>query len=146
MQVNTYINNVPSINFCSLPLTNFTIFCKTTRGGGATAKLIMDFTQVANHFNKLAIDKDMQNGLYLRTVMLFYAYCKLAPENRTVQNATDFLYNSFDTERPNSSSMSRNNAVLVKLGLITLRETENDARSKIVAITLMGEKYKKLFK
>jgi DNA-binding MarR family transcriptional regulator len=42
--------------------------------------------------------------------------------------------------------MSRNNAVLVKLGLITLRETENDARSKIVAITLMGEKYKKLFK
>ena len=120
-------------------------FCKKTWGGGV-GRLMMNFTEIANEFNKLAQDKGMQNGIYLRTIMLFYAYCRLAPEGRTVQNATDFLYNSFDTERPNSASMSRNNAVLVKLGLITLRETEDDARSKKVMITLLGEKYKKLFK
>lgn len=146
MQVNTYRNNVPLVNNCCLLPTNFTIFnsCKITWGG--VAKLMMNFTEIANDFNKLAQDKGMQNGIYLRTIMLFYAYCRLAPEGRTVQNATDFLYNSFDTERPNSASMSRNNAVLVKLGLITLRETEDDARSKKVMITLLGEKYKKLFK
>ena len=146
MQVNTYRNNVPLVNNYCLPPTNFTIFnsCKITWEG--VGRLMMNFTEIANEFNKLAQDKGMQNGIYLRTIMLFYAYCRLAPEGRTVQNATDFLYNSFDTERPNSASMSRNNAVLVKLGLITLRETEDDARSKKVMITLLGEKYKKLFK
>ena len=148
MQVNTYRNNVLLVNSYCLPPTNFTILnsCKITWGGGGFGKLMMNFTEIANEFNKLAQDKGMQNGIYLRTIMLFYAYCRLAPEGRTVQNATDFLYNSFDTERPNSASMSRNNAVLVKLGLITLRETEDDARSKKVMITLLGEKYKKLFK
>jgi hypothetical protein len=146
MQVTTFRNNVNLINSLSLPPIKFTILniCKNTWGG--VANLIMLFTEISNDFNKLAQDKGMQNGLYLRTIMLFYAYCKLAPEGRTVQNATEFLHNSFDMDRPNSASMSRNNAVLVKLGLINLRETEDDARSKKVTITLLGEKFKKLFK
>jgi DNA-binding MarR family transcriptional regulator len=106
----------------------------------------MNFKEIANDFNKLAQDKKMQNGVYLRTIMLFYAYCKLIPEKCTVQNATEYLRTSFDIDKPNSASMSRNNAVLIKLGLIILRKNEDDDRSKEAILTPLGEKYKRLFK
>lgn len=108
-------------------------------------KIGMNFEELSAKFNKLATDKKFGNGIYLKTIMLFYVYCKLPQDKRTVVNATEEMYRVFGMKRPNSASMSRNNSVLFELGLINLRNSSEDGREKYVTLTMLGEKYKQLF-
>jgi len=59
-----------------------------------------------------------------------------------VNNKFNLLYGN----KLNSASLSRNNAVLTKLGLIKLVEDPKDARAKIVELTPVGEKFAKLMR
>ena len=78
------------------------------------------FGEVASKFNRLGENKaGMNNGLFLSSVMLFEAICRTS-ENKTldlsVGNARQKYLELFG-EQLNSASLSRHNAVLVKLGL-----------------------------
>ena len=103
-----------------------------------------NFGEVASRFYKLGRNKDIGNGLYLKTLMLFHAMCHLKQNELSVENANKKhgqLYGEF----LNSASLSRNNAVLVKLGLIKLHESETDRRMKSIMFTIAGTKFKSMF-
>lgn len=102
------------------------------------------FGEIASKFSKLGDNKKIGNGLYLHTLMLFHSICHLNSDEMTVENANKKhaeLYGEF----LNSASMSRNNQVLVKLGLIKLHESVEDRRHKSLLLTTVGHKYKSLF-
>ena len=102
------------------------------------------FGEIASKFNKLGENKKVGNGLYLQTLMLFHAMCHLKSDELSVENANKKhgqLYGEF----LNSASLSRNNAVLVKLGLIKLHESETDRRMKSIMFTIAGTKFKSMF-
>ena len=70
--------------------------------------------------------------------------CHLKSDELSVENANKKhgqLYGEF----LNSASLSRNNAVLVKLGLIKLHESETDRRMKSIMFTIAGTKFKSMF-
>ena len=103
-----------------------------------------NFGEVASRFYKLGRNKDMGNGLYLHTLMLFHAICHLKQNELSVENAIKKyaeLYGTF----LNSASTSRNCAVLVKLGLVKLAESNKDRRQKDIIFTTLGFKTKSLF-
>ena len=103
-----------------------------------------NFGEVASRFYKLGRNKDMGNGLYLHTLMLFHAICHLKQNELSVENAIKKyaeLYGTFE----NSASTSRNCAVLVKLGLVKLAESNKDRRQKDIIFTTLGFKTKSLF-
>ena len=101
-----------------------------------------NFSEVASRFYKLGRNKDMGNGLYLHTLMLFHAICHLKQNELSVENAIKYaeLYGTL-----NSASTSRNCAVLVKLGLVKLTESNTDRRQKDIIFTTLGFKTKSLF-
>ena len=86
-----------------------------------------------------------QNGLYLRTLMLFYSYVNIPSKERTPQNAISYLIDKLNFHA-NSAMVSRNNQVLTELGLIRLIEDPEDARAKKVELTPVGEKFAKLMR
>ena len=108
------------------------------------------FIDIAIKFNKYsesltrANKLKNQNGIYLRTAMLFYAYSKLTPENRTVQNGKNYLKENLELNL-SSAAMSRNNSALIDLGLIELIQNKNDKRAKMAKLTTAGEKLLKSF-
>ena len=105
------------------------------------------FGEIASKFSKLSDNKGIGNGLYLHTLMLFHAICHLTGggvENLTVENARK-KYAELYGEFLNSASLSRNNQVLVKMGLIKLHESTEDRRQKDIILTTVGHKYKSLF-
>lgn len=122
------------------------IFYSCTNKKTMERKIGMNFEELSTKFNKLATDKKLGNGIYLKTIMLFYVYCKLPEDKRTVMIATDEMARTFGTKRPNSASMSRNNSALFELGLINLRNSSEDGREKTVTLTMQGEKFKQLFR
>ena len=102
------------------------------------------FGEIASKFSKLGDNKNIGNGLYLHTLMLFHSICHLRNDELTVENANKKhaeLYGEF----LNSASMSRNNQVLVKLGLIKLHESNTDRRAKVIMFTTVGHKFKNFF-
>lgn len=107
------------------------------------------FGDIAKAFNSYVMElvrkKKIKNsnGLYLRTMMVFMAYSCMNEQERTVQNAMEFLERKLNW-RTNSASMSRNNSVLFELGLITMVEDPGDARAKRIMITRKGEEFAKL--
>ena len=103
-----------------------------------------NFGEVMSRFHKLGKNKDMDNGLYLHTLMLFHAMCHLKEGEMSVENANKKYADLFGTFL-NSASMSRNCAVLVKLGLIKLSESVQDRRQKDVMLTTVGHKFRGLF-
>lgn len=109
------------------------------------------FGDIAKTFNSYVVElvrkKKIKNnnGLYLRTMMVFMAYSCMNEQERTVQNAMEFLERKLHW-RTNSASMSRNNSVLFELGLITMVEDPSDARAKRVVITKKGEEFAKLMR
>ena len=109
------------------------------------------FGDIAKEFNTYVLDLvnrkkiKNQNGLYLRTLMLFMAYANTHSKERTVSNAISYLDNKLNFIA-NSATVSRNNDVLTQLGLIKLVEDPNDARAKIVELTPVGEKFAKLMR
>lgn len=86
-----------------------------------------------------------QNGLYLRTLMLFMAYANIPSKERTPSNATSYLIDKLNFHA-NSAMVSRNNQVLTELGFIKLVEDPEDARAKRVELTPVGEKFAKLLR
>ena len=111
------------------------------------------FGDIAKTFNSYVIElvrkKKIKNtnGLYLRTMMVFMAYSCLGEraENLTPSKAMQWLEQKLNW-RTNSASMSRNNAVLFELGLITMIEDPEDARAKVVILTKKGEEFAKLMR
>ena len=109
------------------------------------------FGDIAKEFNTYVLDLAKrnkiknQNGLYLRTLMLFMAYANTHSKERTVSNAISYLYNKLNFTA-NSATVSRNNDVLAELGLIKLIESPTDARAKVVELTPVGEKFAKLMR
>lgn len=106
------------------------------------------FGEVASKFNRLGENKTgMNNGIFLSSVMLFEAICRTS-ENKTldlsVGNARQKYLELFG-EQLNSASLSRHNAVLVKLGLIKLVDSPQDRRQKNITLTTVGHKYKSMF-
>ena len=107
------------------------------------------FGDIAKAFNSYVMElvrkKKIKNsnGLYLRTMMVFMAYSCMNEQERTVQNAMEFLERKLNW-RTNSASMSRNNSVLFELGLITMVEDPGDARAKRILITHRGQEFAKL--
>ena len=93
---------------------------------------------------KLGKNKNVDNGLYLHTLMLFHCMCHLKEGTLTVQNANKKFY-ELHGKLLNSASLSRNNAVLVNLGLIKLSENSQDRRQKDIIFTTVGHKFKSLF-
>ena len=100
-----------------------------------------------NHVLKLVQKKKIrnQNGLYLRTLMLFMAYANLSRDERTVQNAKGYLLNKLDFNA-NSATISRNNYVLYELGFLELIENPENAREKMVRFTPLGEEFARLMR
>ena len=103
-----------------------------------------NFGEVMSKFYKLGRNKGMDNGLYLHTLMLFHSMCHLKEGEMSVENANKKFADLYRTCL-NSASMSRNCAVLVKLGLIKLSESVQDRRQKDVMLTTVGHKYRSLF-
>jgi hypothetical protein len=115
--------------------------CSLTNKKGET---MSSFGEIASKFSKLGDNKNIGTGLYLHTLMLFHSICHLRNDELTVENANKKhaeLYGEF----LNSASMSRNNQVLVKLGLIKLHESNADRRAKEIMFTTVGHKFKNLF-
>ena len=102
------------------------------------------FGEIASKFSKLSDNKGIGNGLYLHTLMLFHAVCHLKTDEMTVENAKK-KYAELYGEFLNSASLSRNNQVLVKMGLVKLHESTEDRRQKDIILTTVGHKYKNLF-
>ena len=100
-----------------------------------------------NHVLKLVQKKKIknQNGLYLRTLMLFMAYAQLHKDERTVQNAKSYLLNKLDFNA-NSATISRNNYVLYELGFLELIENPENAREKMVRFTPLGLEFARLMR
>ena len=107
-------------------------------------QMMANFGEVMSKFYKLGRNKEMGNGLYLHTLMLFHSMCHLKEGEMSVENANKKFADLYGTFL-NSASLSRNNAVLVKLGLIKLSESVQDRRQKDVMLTTVGHKYKSLF-
>ena len=103
-----------------------------------------NFGEVMSKFYKLGRNKGMDNGLYLHTLMLFHSMCHLKEGEMSVENANKKFADLYGTFL-NSASMSRNCAVLVKLGLIKLSESVQDRRQKDVMLTTVGHKFRGLF-
>ena len=103
-----------------------------------------NFGEVMSRFYKLGKNKNMDNGLYLHTLMLFHCMCHLKEGTLTVENANKKFY-ELHGKLLNSASLSRNNAVLVNLGLIKLSENSQDRRQKDIIFTTVGHKFKSLF-
>ena len=102
------------------------------------------FGKTSSEFFKLSRNKGIGNGLYLNTLMMFHAMCHLKSDELSVENANKKYANLYGTFL-NSASLSRNNAVLVKLGLIKLSESAEDRRAKEIIFTTVGHKFKNLF-
>jgi len=107
-------------------------------------QMMANFGEVMSKFYKLGRNKGMDNGLYLHTLMLFHSMCHLKEGEMSVENANKKFADLYGTFL-NSASMSRNCAVLVKLGLIKLSESVQDRRQKDVMLTTVGHKYRSLF-
>ena len=102
------------------------------------------FGKISSEFFKLGRNKGLGNGLYLNTLMIFHSMCHLNTDEMSVENANKKYANLYGTFL-NSASLSRNNAVLVKLGLIKLSESSEDRREKEIIFTTVGHKFKNLF-
>jgi len=109
----------------------------------------MEFLEISNEFVKLANNKMFQNGLYLNTIIQFYAICKLLEKDTSkriiITDVTDYIHKNFSVPRPNSANGTRHNNSLIRLGLIKLSMSTEDARVKNISLTSLGEKFKKLF-
>ena len=103
-----------------------------------------NFGEVMSKFYTLGRNKGIDNGLYLLTLMLFHSMCHLKDDQSNVENANK-MFHKLHGITLNSASLSRNNAVLVKLGLIKLHESVNDRRQKDIIITTLGVKMRNLF-
>ena len=107
-------------------------------------QMMANFGEVMSKFYKLGRNKEMGNGLYLHTLMLFHSMCHLKEGEMSVENANKKFADLYGTFL-NSASMSRNCAVLVNLGLIKLSESTQDRRQKDVMLTTVGHKFRGLF-
>lgn len=106
----------------------------------------MDFVKISNEFSKLALSKGFQNGLYLDTLLHFYAICKLidkAGKEVIIQDIANFLHQKFEIPRLNSANLKRHNNNLIRLGLINLIASVTDGRAKNIKLTILGEKFKR---
>ena len=106
--------------------------------------IMTNFGEVMSKFYTLGRNKGIDNGLYLLTLMLFHSMCYLKENQCNVENANK-MFHKLHGITLNSASLSRNNAVLVKLGLIKLHESVNDRRQKDIIITTLGVKMRNLF-
>ena len=106
--------------------------------------VMANFGEVMSKFYTLGRNKGIDNGLYLLTLMLFHSMCHLKDDQSNVENANK-MFHKLHGITLNSASLSRNNAVLVKLGLIKLHESVNDRRQKDIIITTLGVKMRNLF-
>lgn len=99
------------------------------------------------HFKEVMSRKKLnnKNGLYMRTLMLFCAYVNIPSKERNPSNAISYLIDKLNFSA-NSAMVSRNNQVLIELGLIRLIEDPSDARAKQVELTPVGEKFAKLMR
>lgn len=144
MQVIKDINNgYASFGGRSLIITTPFNSCLTTNEKNKE-QMMANFGEVMSKFYKLGRNKEMTNGLYLHTLMLFHSICHLKEGEMSVENANKKFADLYGTFL-NSASMSRNCAVLVNLGLIKLSESVQDRRQKDVMLTTVGHKYKSLF-
>lgn len=146
MQVNEVKNNGLALygGRALIITTPIHSICSITKTKNEGEKMISSFGEIASKFSKLSNTKGIGNGLYLHTLMLFHSICHLRAGELTVENANKKhaeLYGEF----LNSASMSRNNQVLVKLGLIKLHESTEDRRQKDIILTTVGHKFKNLF-
>ena len=143
MQVNIGINNDALLfggrSFITTTPNHF--ICSTITERETT---MSSFGEIASKFSKLSDNKGIGNGLYLHTLMLFHAVCHLKTDEMTVENAKK-KYAELYGEFLNSASLSRNNQVLVKMGLVKLHESTEDRRQKDIILTTVGHKYKNLF-
>ena len=152
MQVNIGINNEVSLyggrDFTeTTPYQPTFITTKTKKGDNGMAHFGDIAKAFDEHTREMVKEKKVknQNGLYLRTLMLFMAYVNIPVKERTPSNATSYLINKLNF--PASSAMiSRNNHALVDYGLIKLVEDPTDARAKTVELTPVGEKFAKLMR
>ena len=103
----------------------------------------MGFTEIASKFWKVGatIGLDNHGGLSLQTMMVFDAICHLSADKLTVENANKKL-KELHGFKLNTASLSRNNKILKKLGLMKLEESANDARYKNVILTAKGHDLK----
>ena len=105
------------------------------------------FNKISSTFYNLSKNKKLNNGIYLNAIMLFNSICDYYKNNldeisvSEVNNKFNLLYGN----KLNSASLSRNNAVLTKLGLIKLVESQNDRREKNILLTSFGHKLKSMF-
>jgi len=107
----------------------------------------MDFVKISNEFSKLALSKGFQNGLYLDTLLHFYAICKLIDKagggEVIIQDVANFLHQKFEIPRPNSANLTRHNNNLIRLGLVSVIVSVTDGRAKNIKLTTLGEKFKR---
>ncbi len=104
----------------------------------------MGFTDIASRFWKIgaSIGLNVHGGISLLSMMLFDAICHLPQDKLTVENANSKLHEVYGIKL-NTASLSRNNKLLKKIGLIKLQESANDARYKDVVLTTKGHELKK---
>ena len=133
-------NGLASFGGRSLDYNNTYIFLPNIN----RKETMINFGEVASRFYKLGKNKNMDNGLYLHTLMLFHSMCHLKEGTLSVENANKKFYELYG-KLLNSASLSRNNAVLVNLGLIKLYESSSDRRQKEIIFTTVGHKFKNLF-
>ena len=154
MQANICTKSVGSFSGCrAIIITNPFHPIRLTKTINERIKGMAHFGDIAKTFNSYVIElvrkKKIKNtnGLYLRTMMVFMAYSCLGEraENLTPSKAMQWLEQKLNW-RTNSASMSRNNAVLFELGLITMIEDPEDARAKVVILTKKGEEFAKLMR
>ena len=106
--------------------------------------IMTNFGEVMSKFYTLGRNKGLDNGLYLHTLMLFHCMCHLKEGSLNVENANK-MFHKLHGITLNSASLSRNNAVLVKLGLIKLAESSTDRRQKDIIFTTVGVRFRNHF-
>ena len=106
--------------------------------------VMANFGEVMSKFYTLGRNKGLDNGLYLHTLMLFHCMCHLREDSLNVENANK-MFHKLHGITLNSASLSRNNAVLVKLGLIKLAESSTDRRQKDIIFTTVGVRFRNHF-
>ena len=103
----------------------------------------MGFTEIASKFWKAGATLGLDNhgGVSLQTMMVFDAICHLSVSELTVDNANKKL-KDLHGFKLNTASLSRNNKILKKLGLMKLEENRDDARFKDIILTAKGHDLK----
>ena len=144
MQVNMTEKNNGYASFGGRSLITTTPGISCSIKNKTIGAIMTNFGEVMSKFYTLGRNKGIDNGLYLLTLMLFHSMCHLKDDQSNVENANK-MFHKLHGITLNSASLSRNNAVLVKLGLIKLHESVNDRRQKDIIITTLGVKMRNLF-